>query len=158
MTKRAMAAALALCVMFSATGIALDSKKVMFVGGTLPTKLKEGTEGTLNTGHEEKLILIPDKGKGEPAELPYATIESFEYGQKASHRIKTALLLSPWTLFSKKRRHYYSLMWTDEAGKDQGIVIEVGKDLVRPLAVILKARTGKDITFQDDEAKKNFGK
>jgi hypothetical protein len=37
-------------------------------------------------------------------------------------------------------------------------VLEVGKDLVRPLAVILKARTGKDITFQDDEAKKNVGK
>ena len=101
---------------------------------------------------------MPDPGKGEPAELLYAKIQSYEYGQKASHRIKTALLLSPWTLFSKKRRHYYSLMWTDEAGKDQGIVLEVGMDLVRPLSVILKARTGKDITFQDDEAKKNFGK
>ena len=114
--KRAVAAALVLCVLFGATGVALDSKKVLFVGGTIPTKL----------------ILVPDPGKGEPAELPYARIQSYEYGQQASHRIKTALLLSPWTLFSKKRRHYCSLMWTDAAGKD--------------------------ITFQDDEARKNFGK
>jgi hypothetical protein len=105
MRTRAVAAALVLCVLFGATGVALDSKKVLFVGGTIPTKLKEGTEGTLNTADETKLILVPDA-----------------------------------------------------AGKDQGIVIEVGKDLVRTLSVILKARTGKDITFQDDEARKNVGK
>ncbi len=156
MNKRAMAVALVAVFLFEVSGLALDSKKAMYVGGTIPTKIKEGTEGRLKTDDEAQLVLIPDKG--EQAALPYAQIESYEYGQKASHRIKTAILLTPWSLFSKKRRHYYSLMWKDADGKDQGIVLEVGKDLVRPLAVILKAKTGKDMVFQDEEAKKNFGK
>lgn len=156
--KRTLAGGILICLVLSTVAFALDSKKAMYVGGTMTTKVKENTEGVLNTSDEAKLVFIPDKGKGEPAELPYAQIETYEYGQRASHRIKTALFLSPWTLFSKKRRHYYSLMWKDEAGKDQGIVLEVGKDLVRPLAMVLKVRTGKDITFQDEEARKNFAK
>lgn len=156
--KRALAMVLMLAWLAPAVALALDSKKAMFVGGTITTKVKEGTEGKLDTSSETVLTFIPDKGKGEAAEMPYAQIQSIEYGQKASHRIKTALLLSPWTLFSKKRCHYYSLMWKDEAGKDQGIVLEVGKDLVRPIGVVLQARTGKKLEFQDEDARKNFAK
>jgi hypothetical protein len=156
--KRFVAIAVLACVLVPGVLVALDSKKAMFVGGTITTKLKEGTEGKLDTSSDTVLKFIPDKGKGEPAELPYAQVASIEYGQKASHRIKTALLLSPWTLFSKKRCHYYSLMWKDDAGKDQGIVLEVGKDLVRSIGIVLEARTGKKIEFQDDEAKKNFAR
>jgi len=90
--------------------------------------------------------------------LPYAKIDSFEYGQKASHRIKTAILLTPWTLFSKKRKHYISLLWNDDEGKGQGAVLEVGKDILRPTVMVLEARTGKKVVFQDDEAKKNYAK
>jgi len=158
MMKRTLATVLVLCLLTPAVILALDSKKAMFVGGTITTKVKEGTEGKLDTSGETALTFIPDKGKGEPAEIPYAQIQSIEYGQKASHRIKTALLLSPWTLFSKKRCHYYSLMWKDEAGKDQGIVLEVGKDLVRPIGIVLEARTGKKLEFQDADAKKNFAR
>ena len=156
--KRLVASALVVMLLSPAIVVALDSKKAMFVGGTISTKVKEGTERKLDTGSETTLTFIPDKGKGEPAELPYKQIQSIEYGQKASHRIKTALLLSPWTLFSKKRCHYYSLMWKDEAGKDQGIVLELGKDLVRSVGIVLEARTGKKIEFQDDEAKRNFAR
>jgi hypothetical protein len=137
--------------------LALDSEKAMYVGGTITARVPEKTEGVLDTTNPEKLIFIADKGKGV-AELPYKMIDSFEYGQKASHRIKTAIFLTPWSLFSKKRRHYLSLLWKDEQGNDQGVVLELGKDLLRPTVLILEARTGKKVVFQDEEAQKHFAK
>ncbi len=156
--RRAVAVALAVGLCFSSAAVyALDGKKVLYVGGTVTAKVKENSEGRLDTTNEERLIFVADKGGGQ-AELPYATIDSFEYGQKASHRIKTAILLTPWSLFSKKRKHYLSLLWKDAEGKDQGAVLELGKDILRPTITVLEARTGKKVIFQDEEAKKNFAK
>lgn len=156
--KRTVAVLLLMATFVPAAVQAIDGKKALFVGGTMSTKLKEGTEGKLDTENETALRFIPDKGKGEPAELPYAQIGSIEYGQRASYRVKSAIFLTPWALFSKARKHFFSLMWKDEAGKDQGIVLQVGKDLVRPLAMVLEVRTGKKVEFQDEDAKKNFAK
>lgn len=137
--------------------LALDSKKAMYVGGTMTQVVKEETEGRLSTLDEAKMVFAADKNAGV-IEVPYATIDSFEYGQKASHRIKTAILLTPWSLFSKKRRHYLSIIWKDEEGKDAGVVFELGKDMVRPTFMVLEARTGKKVTFQDEEARKHYAK
>jgi len=148
------------CVLLSlalgSTLVALDGKKAMYVGGTITTKLAEKTEGRLNTDDETNLIFIPDKG--EPVPMPYARIKSFEYGQRASFRTKTAIFVSPFSLFSKSRRHFYSFLFDDADGKEQGIILQVGKDLVRPLKMVIEVRTGKELTYQDEEAKKNFAK
>jgi hypothetical protein len=154
---RRFVALITAAVMLPTTLWALGSSKAMYVGGTITAKIPEKTEGTLDTTSREKLIFIADKGKGV-AELPYKLIDGFEYGQKASHRIKTALLLTPWSLFSKKRRHYLSFIWKDEEGNDQGVVLELGKDLLRPTVMVLEARTGKKVVFQDEEAQKHFAK
>jgi hypothetical protein len=43
----------------------------------------------------------------------------------------------------------------DAAGKEQAVVFELGKDIVRTTLSILEARTGKKIQYQDDEARKS---
>ena len=58
------------------------------------------------------------------------------------------------TLFSKKRKHYVTIGYKDDTGKDQVAVIELGKDLVRSTLPILEKRSGKKIEYQDDEARK----
>src|SRR5262245_30692235 len=142
----------ALVVIATATlptmSLALGSTKAMYVGGTITARVPEKSEGQLDTSNEQKLVFTADKGKGV-AELQYKMIDSFEYGQKASHRIKTAIFLTPWSLFAKKRNHYLSLLWKDETGADQGVVLELGKDLLRPTVMVLQARTGKKVVFQD---------
>lgn len=157
MKRRAIALVVLIAFASSTAVVALDSKKAMYVGGTMTALVPESTEGRLVTTDADKLVFIPEKGTGT-INVAFATIDSFEYGQKASHRIKTAILLTPWTLFSKKRRHYLSIMWKDEAGKDAGVVFELGKDLVRSTYMLLEARTGKKTTFESDDAKKNFAK
>lgn len=136
---------------------ALDSHKAMYVGGTITAKIPEKTEGRLDTTDALKMVFTADK-TGVVGEMPYSKITSFEYGQQASHRIKTAILLTPWSLFSKKRRHYVSVFFRDGEDKEQAIVLELGKDLLRPTIAIMEARTGQKVIFQDEEAKKHFAK
>ena len=70
----------------------------------------------------------------------------------------TSLLLGPIglvTLFSKKRKHYVTIGFKDAAETDQVAVLELGKDIVRTTLPILEKRSGKAITYQDEEAKKS---
>jgi hypothetical protein len=155
--KRCLAVLLLACLLFPAGLAALDGKKALYVGGTITAKIPADTEGRINTDDEAYLVFIADK-TGVRAELPYAKLDSLEYGQKASYRIKTAILVTPWSLFSKKRKHYLSLMWKDEQDKTQGVVLELGKDILRPTVMVIEARSGKKLEFQDEDAKKNYAK
>lgn len=95
----------------------------MYVGGTL-TGLKEKTEGRLVTTSES--VLTFDAGSNGSATIPYATVTSLEYGQKAGRRVGVAA------------------------------VFELGKDIFRTTLKILEVRTGKEIELQDNEACKQF--
>ena len=92
----------------------------------------------------------------------YNDIIDVEYGQKAGSRvgaaIATAILISPvglFLLFSKKRRHFVTIGYKDTDGKDQVAVFELGKDVIRTSLAIIETRSGKQIEYQDDEARKS---
>jgi hypothetical protein len=59
------------------------------------------------------------------------------------------------TLLAKKRKHYLTIGYKDEAGADQVAVIEIGKDAVRTTLAIAQTRSGKAIEYQDEEARKS---
>jgi len=101
---------------------------------------------------------------GQELRIPYGKIEDLEYGQKAGRRVGAAIgytvLLGPiglLTLFSKKRNHFLTVAFKDEEGKDQVAILELGKDIVRATLPIVKTRSGKEITYQDEEARKAAG-
>ena len=133
--------------------LAVDKDKAMYVGGTL-TGVQEKAEGRLNTQSDTE-IAFSAGGKGAIA-IPYAAISSLEYGQKAGRRVAVGILVTPWALFSKKRNHYLTITYQDQAGKEQAGVFELGKDIVRTTLKILEVRTGKEIEFQDAEACKQY--
>jgi hypothetical protein len=58
-------------------------------------------------------------------------------------------------LFSKKRKHFVTIGYTDGAGKEEVAVFELGKDIVRTTLPILEARSGKKIVYQDEDARKS---
>ncbi len=66
-------------------------------------------------------------------------------------------MLSPFSLFTKNRKHYVTFNWTDFAGKDQAAVFQLDKNDIRQALAIIRVRTGKDITFTDEEARKQMG-
>jgi hypothetical protein len=137
----------------STSVLAVDGKKAMYVGGTR-TDIKEAAEGHFDVSSETEMAFTPDKTKTRHA-LLYSEVTELEYGQKAGRRVAVALLVSPIAIFSKKRKHYLTINYKDAAGKDQAVVFELGKDVVRTTLAIVEARSGKQIQYQDEEARKS---
>jgi len=152
--KRFAAIALLVSVLAPASAFAVDGDKAAYMGGTL-TGIKEKSEGVLSTGDPAKAVFTVKKAA--PVEIPYASIESLEYGQKAGRRVAVAVLVSPLALFSKKRNHYLTITYKDAAGAEQAGVFELGKDVVRTTLTVLELRSKKKIEFQDEEAQKAMG-
>ena len=131
---------------------AVGSKKAEYVGGTL-SGVKEKTEGVLSTQSESEIVF---EAKGLRVAIPYANISSLEYGQKAGRRVGVAIMVSPLALFSKKRNHFLTVEYSDPDGKKQAAVFELGKDIVRTTLTVIEVRSGKEIEYQDEEARKAF--
>ena len=155
--KRRFVAIVAVTLLGSTSLLAgIGSNKAMYMGGTV-AGLPEKAEGRLNTTDEAAITFTPDKNGLRLVSIPYKAITELEYGQKAGRRVGVAVMVSPLALFSKKRNHYLTLSYKDADGKDQAAVFELGKDIVRTTLKIVETRSGKDITYQDDEARKSIG-
>lgn len=57
-------------------------------------------------------------------------------------------------LFSKKRRHYLTIEYQDEQGHAQAAIFEVGKDAIRTVLKTLEVRSGKQVEYEDEDARK----
>lgn len=150
---RFVASALLVAFVTQAALFAVGGKKAEYIGGTV-AGLPEKTEGKLDTTHETTLTFTPDKKERAALAIPYASIKEIEYGQKAGRRVGVAIFISPLALFSKKRKHFLTLSYDDANGKEQAAVLELGKDIIRTTLTIVETRSGKDITYQDEEARK----
>jgi hypothetical protein len=143
----------------------LDSKKAQYVGGTV-VSIIEGAEGSLDASGETQVVFRPDKKKGPSYSIPYSNVTALGYGQHAGRRVGATIALGVTTmgigalpiLFSKKRRHYLTINFKDNEGKDQAAIFELGKDTTRTLLATLAARTGKTVEYEDDEARKSGNK
>lgn len=131
---------------------AVRGNEAMYVGGTITT-VPEKTEGRLDTTGNTQATFTAKKGSFS---IPYATITSIEYGQKAGRRVGVALAISPIALFSKKRKHFLSIAYTDDKGVKQGAVFEIAKGRVRDVASVLESKSGKQIEFESEDAKKHY--
>jgi len=141
-------------LLLSGCGVAFAGdagEHVHYMGGTisaLPTK----TEGVINTKGEDLFLF---QSNGVTVQIPYDKINVLEYGQRVSRRYAEALLLSPVFLLAKTRKHYLTVEFTDDQGRQQAMVFLVGKNDVRSLLVILEAKSGRRIEYQDDDARRS---
>jgi hypothetical protein len=149
---RRIAVAFVITAFASTSVLAVGKDKVMYVGGTLPVAPK--AEGNLATTDDAKMVFVAEKGGGM-VEIPWKKIEEAEYGQKVGRRVKTAILLTPLALFSKGRKHYLTITYKDKNDEGQSAVFELGKDTVRTTLAVVEARTGRKVTYQDEEAAKS---
>jgi hypothetical protein len=151
MGKRgALVLALMLC---TRSLLAVDEGKAKYIGGTLADPgLKVGEEQPINLKGEDQLFYANGK-----LIIPWSSVLDVEYGQKVGHRIGTAILLGPIALFKKAKHHYVTVAYKDKGDKEQAVVLEFDKDDIRMALASLKARTGKEITFQDENARKAMG-
>ncbi|MBI1738370.1 MAG: hypothetical protein HYR58_03900 [Acidobacteria bacterium] len=151
---------LSLILMFSflwtpLAAAAVRGKAARYVGGTLSV-FKDAVNGTWDMA-ESEVVFSADKG-GAKVGIPYAKIETIEYGQKAGRRVGVGVLVNPLFLLSKKRKHFVSIAYLDENGKKQGAVFELAKGIVKESLTTLESKSGKKVEYESDEAKKYLEK
>lgn len=133
---------------------AVRGNEAQYVGGTMQ-QIAEKTEGKLDLSAADAAVFRCKKGDFK---IPYKSISSLEYGQKAGRRVGVALAISPIALLSKKRKHFLSVAFVDETGGKQGAVFQLSKGNTHSVITTLETKSGKRVEFESDEAKKHYEK
>ncbi len=156
MTRRAWIP-FALCTPLALAGV--GKREVRYLGGMWPD-VPEGAEGRIELAEDAAVFHFG----GSTHRLPYASITSIEYGQKAGRRIGATIGWGATTLgvaalpmlLSKKRRHFATIGYNDEQGRPQGLVVEFGKEINRSVLKMLSIKSGKEIEFESEKAREEF--
>ncbi|MCI0722752.1 MAG: hypothetical protein L0338_27840, partial [Acidobacteria bacterium] len=130
-------------------------KKAMYVGGT--TEIPEKTKGSLDLDQQDSAQFLSEKGALLLA-VPYQNITGMEYGQQAGRRLGLAIAVNPLFLFSKKRKHYLTVYFSDQNGETQAAVFELAKGVVHEVVTTLETRSGQKVEFESEEARKHYEK
>ena len=121
-----------------------------YVGGTVAAlPLKE--EGKIQITDQEAFSF---RSKNAAVRIPYEKIHTLEYGQRVNRRYVSAVLVSPVLLLAKSRKHFLTIGYTDEEGRNQALVFRVDKSDIRAVLAGLEAKTGRRIEFQDEDARR----
>jgi hypothetical protein len=128
----------------------LAQSRVEYVGGTVPD-VASGAGGAVELSDAHYFAFY---AKGAQVRVPYDHINLLEYGQKVDRRLLMAVAISPVFLLAKTRKHFLTVGYTDDDGKQQAMVFRVDKNGIRPMLVGLEARTGLKVEYQDPEARK----
>jgi hypothetical protein len=148
MLRRALALLFAFTLAMSASGSA--GNRAEYIGGTLP-EIPLRNSGMMQTIDQTYFVF---RSKQTQVRVPYERINLLEYGQKVDRRYLAAVVISPLFLLAKKREHFLTIGFQDDAGKQQALIFRVDKNDIRSALVTLEARTGQEVRFQDEEARK----
>jgi hypothetical protein len=124
--------------------------QAQYVGGTI-SEIPAGCGGRVQAVDDEYFVF---SSKNARWRVPYGKINLIEYGQKVDRRYIAAVLISPLFLLAKKRQHFLTVCYSDDENRQQAMVFKVSKSDIRTVLVILEARTGRKVEFQDDDARK----
>ncbi|MCC6390405.1 MAG: hypothetical protein IT167_07365 [Bryobacterales bacterium] len=148
MTRRPVLLLLALAAPLPA--VIGNRGRVEYVGGTVEG-ISAGINGLLKTTDRDYLIFVT---KTATLKVLYEHVNLLEYGQTVSRRYALAILISPVLILSKKRKHFLTIGYVDDDGRQQAMVFTVDKNDIRTALASLEARTGRKVEFQDNEARK----
>ena len=127
--------------------------RAAYVGGTL-AHLPAKAGGRIRTADQQTFVFEAERSR---VQVPYDSINLLEYGQQAGRRYIMAIVISPVFLLTKARKHFLTIAYRDEEGRQQAMVFQVHKSDVRAVLAGLEARTGLKVEFQNGEARKAGG-
>jgi hypothetical protein len=158
---------LSLMLVFAASSklSALDQNEAAYAGGTVaPFNDSHGrVEGHLDLSDPHALVFVGDNGPHGQSllRIEYSSIHDVEFGPKVRRRVaaatgSTALLgpLGALAFTMKKRQHFLTVVYTDDRGLNQVVVLELGKNIVRSTLLTVEERSGIVVESQDEQARK----
>ena len=137
---------------------ALDPGKVMYVGGTVSSLPPGNQEGSLDFSAAAAMFFVAAKGGGTVA-VQWKTVQDLEYGPQipAQWKKKSRSLPALPLLPKKGRKHYVTIGYKDATSADQALVFELGDQVIRRTLTVLKEKSGKPLTCQDEQSGQELG-
>ena len=94
---------------------------------------------------EKKVIEFQDSKNQVIVSIPYDKIKSLLYEKSSKPRYTEAILVSPFFLFSKTKKHFLTIQYTDPAGAGAFCLIHMDKSNASDIVNTAQAETGKSI-------------
>jgi len=155
-TKAHTALALAMCLFFSVEVIAAATvkfDKTEYLPPKTEGSKKESNpvKGDVCFDKETKtLTFVDDKGH-TVVSIPYDKIKSMLYEKTSHPRYAEAILLSPFFLFTKTKKHFLTIQYTDVGGDGKFTMIHLDKSNAREIVAEAEADTGKKVEQAEEK-------
>ena len=90
-------------------------------------------------------IIVKDRKKSDVfASIPYEIVSDVVYERSTHARIKTAIILTPWALLSKGKKHWLTITYKD--GESQNFVLlKLDKKEYKRILPVVETKTGIDV-------------
>src|SRR5580704_1983487 len=105
----------------------IAQSNVQYAGGTAP-QFAVGAPGRIELTDEQYFAFYSKKAQ---VRVAYDHINLVEYGQQVSRRLLMAIVISPLFMLSKSRKHFLTVGYTGDDGKQQAMVFRVDKNNIR---------------------------
>lgn len=125
-----------LCVLLGSTIAAAQDGTVTYVGGTVPG-IRAGAIGRLDMAESG----LEFEHKGVKLNIPYATMDSFEYSRPVAHQLGVLPLIAVGLFKVRQRRHIFRISFHEESGKPQVVILQVPKQMPQTLEAVFQTRT-----------------
>jgi hypothetical protein len=125
--KSVTACVLAVLLCAEAAFAGLNSRKALYVGGTV--SMREGTEGILTT--KDASFLIFTGGKGEAFKIDYTKVTELAYGQHAGRRVGTTIALGVTTMGVRNASLSHRHLHESPRQREDAAIFELGRDVIR---------------------------
>jgi hypothetical protein len=114
------------------------------------SKKGETVAGILRLDGAKKEVQFVEK-KGTPAlSVKYEAIKSMMYEKTAKPRYALGLLVAWPLLFTKSKKHYLTIQYTDPSGVGQFAIIRLDKSNFREALARAESETGKKVDRPDE--------
>jgi hypothetical protein len=94
---------------------------------------------------EKKVVEFQDNKGQMIVTIPYDKIKTLLYEKTSKPRYTEAILISPFFLFSKTKKHFLTIQYTDPAGTGAFFMIHMDKSNASDIANTAQAETGKPV-------------
>jgi len=114
------------------------------------SKKGETVDGSLRFDAAKKEVQFVDKKGSSAVDIKYDAIKSMLYEKTAKPRYAAGLLLAWPLLFTKSKKHYLTIQYTDAAGAGQFVIIHLDKSNFREAVARAESETGKKVERSEE--------
>jgi len=113
-------------------------------------KAGEPVKGHISFDKEKKVIEFQDDKNQTVVSVPYDKIKNMLYERTSKPRYAEAILISPFFLFAKSKKHFLTIQYADDTGAGRFCMLHLDKGNARDIVNTAEADTGKSVERSEE--------